>query len=140
MSHSRPAPTDRRELWLSVTAEFEKTLAEKVGRGEFMGDAGAKKTGGATEPLAGHEFASGKLCYRAARFFQWFIPTALLAVMPKCPMCLAAYLALFTGTGVSFTAASHLRTGLIAVCIITLFLLLARLIHRNLTTQTSTAA
>jgi hypothetical protein len=43
-------------------------------------------------------------------------PAALLALMPKCPVCLSGYVALFTGIGLSFTAASCLRFGLIALC------------------------
>jgi len=129
--HSRSAPTDRRELWLSVTAEFEKTLAEKTE------DASAIER---REVSVAGNTAGIQLPHRVARFFQWFIPTALLAVMPKCPMCLAAYLALFTGTGISFTAASHLRTGLIGVCVCTLLFLLVRLIRRNLLPPSSRTA
>lgn len=47
---------------------------------------------------------------------RWFVPAALLALMPKCPVCLAGYVALFTGVGLSFTAASLLRTGLMFAC------------------------
>lgn len=41
---------------------------------------------------------------------------AALVCMPKCPLCLAAYVALFTGAGLSVEKASHLRTALLAVC------------------------
>ena len=43
----------------------------------------------------------------------WLGSAAGLALMPKCPACIAAYLALGTGVGISISAAAHLRTGLI---------------------------
>jgi hypothetical protein len=45
----------------------------------------------------------------------WVGSAAGLALMPKCPVCIAAYLALGTGVGISISAAAHLRTALIFV-------------------------
>jgi hypothetical protein len=56
---------------------------------------------------------------RASRWLDavgWLLPATALALMPKCPMCVAAYVALFTGLGVSLPAASAMRTTLIAMC------------------------
>lgn len=39
-----------------------------------------------------------------------------LLLMPKCPVCLAAYVTLLTGISVSATTALHLQTGLCALC------------------------
>lgn len=47
---------------------------------------------------------------------RWVVPAALLALMPKCPLCFAGYVALATGIGLSFTVASWLRLGLIILC------------------------
>jgi hypothetical protein len=33
----------------------------------------------------------------------------LLVLLPKCPMCIAAYLTLWTGAGVAMQVATHLR-------------------------------
>ena len=43
--------------------------------------------------------------------------SVMLIVMPKCPVCMVAYVALMTGISVSTAAASHLRLGLFAVCL-----------------------
>ncbi|MBB5036621.1 hypothetical protein [Prosthecobacter dejongeii] len=41
----------------------------------------------------------------------------MLIAMPKCPVCMAAYVALMTGISISAAAASHLRLGLFVVCL-----------------------
>lgn len=46
---------------------------------------------------------------------SWIGPSAVLVLLPKCPMCLAAYLAL-AGIGVSARFAAGLRAGIVAAC------------------------
>lgn len=58
----------------------------------------------------------------------WLAPSAALALMPKCPACLAAYIALATGVGLSFPAAAQIRSLLIVACVASLALLA---IHRG---------
>ncbi|MBI2497396.1 MAG: hypothetical protein HYV75_05575 [Opitutae bacterium] len=62
---------------------------------------------------------------------RWLVPAALLALMPKCPFCLAGYVALATGIGLSFTVASWLRTGLIVLCCVVLGWLVVRAVRRR---------
>ena len=69
---------------------------------------------------------------RFAALLRWAIPGALLALVPKCPLCVAAYVAVATGWGISFTAATVLRSSLIAIAWISLAYLVARLIERRL--------
>lgn len=60
----------------------------------------------------------GSLRTRSLSALGWILPAAVLALMPKCPVCVAAYAAAFTGIGLSLTAASYLRSGLIAVAVV----------------------
>jgi hypothetical protein len=52
---------------------------------------------------------------RALRFVSWIVPGAVLALMPKCPVCLAAYIALGTGVALSLPAAENLRLGAVVL-------------------------
>jgi hypothetical protein len=40
----------------------------------------------------------------------------MLVMMPKCPVCVIAYVALFGGAGISLASASRLRTSLLIIC------------------------
>jgi hypothetical protein len=70
---------------------------------------------------------------KGRRLAAWLIPGGLLVLMPKCPVCLAAYVAAATGLGLSLPAASGLRTLLIALCCASLAFLAGRLFFRRKT-------
>lgn len=55
------------------------------------------------------------------------VPVAILAVLPKCPACLAAYVALGTGIGLSLTAATYLRLWLIVACVASLMFFVVKI-------------
>ena len=54
---------------------------------------------------------------RILHFTRWAMPGVGLALIPKCPVCLAAYIAAIAGLGIPITTARYLRWGLIAVCV-----------------------
>lgn len=60
----------------------------------------------------------------------WLIPTAILAFLPKCPACVAVYIALATGVGVSLSTATHLRWLLMILSVAALLFVAARLLRR----------
>jgi uncharacterized membrane protein YidH (DUF202 family) len=72
--------------------------------------------------------------YAAGRnFLAVLVPGLLWALIPKCPACLAAYIALATGLSVSVSVASHLRYVLIAIFLVTVSVLVWSQMRRWLT-------
>lgn len=47
----------------------------------------------------------------------WLVPGTLLALLPKCPMCVAAYVALGTGFTMSYASAHMLLRIVTVICI-----------------------
>jgi hypothetical protein len=59
------------------------------------------------------------------------LPGVAWLAIPKCPMCLAGYIALFTGVGVSAGFAAGLRALVIFVTLAAVFLFAFRLLKHH---------
>lgn len=75
---------------------------------------------------------------RTGEIAGWLVPGATLALMPKCPACVAGYVALATGIGVSIPAATNVRLLLIVLCAASLTLLAVWRAYRLIAPKTFT--
>jgi len=71
------------------------------------------------------------LLRRAWRSIQWLFPATLLVLIPKCPLCVAAYVALFTGIGVSVSTARWIQILMLMFCLTSLAYLAVRYWRRR---------
>ena len=69
-------------------------------------------------------------CCRKPSLLRLIVPGVLLALVPKCPLCLVAYAA-WAGIGLSVTAAVVLRQGLVIACIAALVVVTASFLRRR---------
>ncbi len=58
-------------------------------------------------------------------------PAAVMALLPKCPACIAAYLAMGAGMGVTVSTAAHLRMAILVLCVACAAFVTARHLRRK---------
>jgi len=73
---------------------------------------------------------------RSLTLTRWSLPGLVLILLPKCPACLAAYIALGTGLSLSVAASSYLRWSLLGLSVaaiaLNIFSFFLRLTRRRL--------
>jgi hypothetical protein len=74
---------------------------------------------------------------RGGELASWIVPSATLALLPKCPVCVAAYVAIATGIGISLPTATYLRAMLVALCVASLVFITARRLRSLLARRVS---
>ena len=57
---------------------------------------------------------------RLLNFIGWIVPSAILVLIPKCPVCVAGYAVIGTSVGFSLSAFAQLRLALIVLCVVSL--------------------
>jgi len=89
---------------------------------------------GVDETGSGAKELTGKYKVRPSRtrmqrfigMIKIVVPPLMLTLIPKCPVCLAGYIAVATGLGISITTATYLRFLLIILCAGSLLYFLAK--------------
>ncbi len=72
---------------------------------------------------------AGGLSRHSRNVLGWLIPAAILGALPKCPVCIAMYIALGSGIGIPLSTAAHIRMLLIVLCTASLALFALRQIR-----------
>jgi hypothetical protein len=67
---------------------------------------------------------------RVRETLTWILPSAVLVMVPKCPACLAAYVMLWTGLGLSLSTATYLRWVMLFLCVASLLYLIVERLDR----------
>ena len=128
IGRDRGTCTAKAEAWNPTGATTNQTALVRPINQQPL-DLSMNTGGGCCENYGPRTFAR-----RCVDVLGWIIPGAILAILPKCPMCLAAYIAIWTGVGISLSAATHFRVSFLVLSVgLALFMAArntGRLIHK----------
>jgi hypothetical protein len=85
-----------------------------------------RSTTGKAGSLAARGEGGVSIARRSIDVAGWLVPGVLLAFFPKCPLCVASYVAIATGLGISLTAATYLRSAVLVLCLGSLAMMAGR--------------
>ena len=75
--------------------------------------------------------AAGATGRRLRSALEWLLPGAVLMLIPKCPLCIIGYVAVFSGVGLSISTASWVRIAMIGTCVVFLVYLSIRALTKS---------
>jgi hypothetical protein len=82
-------------------------------------------------PKAGSGGGRAGFFRRAWGMIEWLFPAVMMVLIPKCPLCVAADIALFSGIGVSVTTARWIQILMLGLCVTSLTYLAIRYFRRR---------
>ena len=80
--------------------------------------------------IAVKDLKQKKYIKRSVEFAKMMLPAIVFTIIPKCPVCLAGYIALSTGIGLSITTATYVRIVLIIICILSVLYFVVKHVRR----------
>lgn len=90
----------------------------------------AEPTAAATPPGDGpRRIGLAGIARRTWRGIQWLAPAVAMLLIPKCPLCVAAYVAMFTGVGITVPTAEWIQRLMLVTCLASLAFLAFRFIR-----------
>lgn len=110
-------PENRQPGCAEATARSEAILSAGLSLCRCRELAANRPSARLTTPAHGEKRISPRsITRRCLDAAAWITPGVTLILLPKCPACVAAYVAL-SGVGISMTTSSYLRTTLVIVCV-----------------------
>ena len=80
--------------------------------------------------IEGNDVKGKNFVHRFADTAKLLCSAVAFTIIPKCPLCLAAYIALATGAGIPVTTATYLRMALVILCVVSMSYFIIKILYR----------